>query len=191
MPLDPAPATARWHCEHAWLGPGRVAAGVLIEVEGERIVRVEAGVPPPPAADREVGPGSGAGAGVRVLRGLTLPGFANAHSHAFHRLLRGRTHRAGGDFWRWRELMYQAAATLDPDGYRQLARAVFAEMTLAGWTAVGEFHYLHHQPGGRPYQDPNAMGEALCAAAADAGIRLTLLDTCYLWSGFGRRVPMQ
>ena len=167
----------RWHCERAWLGPGRVAAGVLLRVEGGRIAQVEVGVPPPPGAVR--------------LSGLTLPGFANAHCHAFHRLLRGRTQRAGGDFWRWRELMYQAAAVLDPDGYHQLARAVYAEMVLAGWTVVGEFHYLHHQPGGRPYQDPNAMGKALCAAAADAGIRLTLLDTCYLWSGFGRRVPMQ
>jgi len=180
---------SQWWCEHAWLGPGRVASGVLIQVEGERITRVEAGVPSPPAADGDSGARVPAPAGVRVLLGLTLPGFANAHSHAFHRLLRGRTHRAGGDFWRWRELMYEAAAVLDPDGYHELARAVFAEMVLAGWTAVGEFHYLHHQPGGRPYQDPNAMGAALCAAAADVGIRLTLLDTCYLWSGFGRREP--
>ena len=189
-------APTRWLCEHAWLGPGRVLPWVLLQVEGERISRVEAGVPPP-AADAGTVAVAGAGAGVpepevavaRVLRGLTLPGFGNAHSHAFHRLLRGHTQRAGGDFWHWRELMYQVAAALDPDGYHQLARAAFAEMVLAGWTAVGEFHYLHHQPDGRPYQDPNAMGLALCAAAADVGIRLTLLDTCYLWAGFGRRPP--
>ena len=109
-----------------------------------------------------------------------LPGFANAHSHAFHRALRGRTHEHGGTFWTWRERMYAVAARLDPDSYLALARAAYAEMALAGVTAVGEFHYLHHGPDGRPYADPNAMGHALAQAAADAGIRLTLLDTCYL-----------
>jgi len=81
--------------------------------------------------------------------------------------------------------MYAAAASLDPDSYRALARAVFGEMALAGITGVGEFHYLHHGPGGTPYDDPNAMGHALIEAAAEAGIRITLLDTCYLASGFG------
>ncbi|PBO21058.1 formimidoylglutamate deiminase, partial [Streptomyces albidoflavus] len=90
-----------------------------------------------------------------------------------------------GTFWTWRETMYRFAAALTPDSYHALARAVYAEMALAGITAVGEFHYLHHQPDGRPYDNPNAMGEALIAAAADAGIRLTLLDTAYLSSGFG------
>jgi formiminoglutamate deiminase len=78
--------------------------------------------------------------------------------------------------------MYQAAGRLTPDLYRDLARAVYAEMALAGITAVGEFHYLHHDPGGTPYADPNEMGHALIAGAADAGIRITLLDTCYLSS---------
>lgn len=81
--------------------------------------------------------------------------------------------------------MYAVAARLTPESYYALARAVYAEMALAGITAVGEFHYLHHAPGGTPYADPNAMGEALIAAAADAGIRITLLDTAYLSSGFG------
>lgn len=81
--------------------------------------------------------------------------------------------------------MYAVAARLTPESYHALARAVYAEMALAGITAVGEFHYLHHAPGGTPYADPNAMGEALIAAAADAGIRITLLDTAYLSSGFG------
>jgi formiminoglutamate deiminase len=119
-------------------------------------------------------------AGVTRLAGVTLPGLANAHSHAFHRALRGRTHGAGGDFWTWREHMYAVAARLDPDTYQALARACFAEMALAGVTIVGEFHYLHHGPGGVPYEDPNAMAEALRAAAADAGIGLTLLDALYL-----------
>ncbi len=117
------------------------------------------------------------------LRGVAIPGFANAHSHAFHRALRGRTHGDGGSFWTWRERMYSLAAALEPDSYFTLARATFAEMALAGVTAVGEFHYLHHQPTGRPYDDPNAMGAALSAAAAEAGIRLTLLDVCYLAGG--------
>ncbi|HET6704909.1 formimidoylglutamate deiminase [Amycolatopsis sp.] len=120
-----------------------------------------------------------------ILGGLTLPGFANGHSHAFHRALRGRTHHERGTFWTWRERMYALASRLDPDAYYRLARGVYAEMVLGGYTSVGEFHYLHHAPGGRPYADPNAMGVALRQAAADAGIRLTLLDTCYLAGGIG------
>jgi formiminoglutamate deiminase len=159
-----------WHAELAWLGPERgVVERVLVEVDGERIVAVTEGVDPPAGATR--------------LLGITVPGLANGHSHAFHRALRGRTHRARGDFWSWRELMYRVAAVLDPDGYLALARAVYAEMALAGITAVGEFHYLHHDPAGRPYADPNRMGEALVEAAGQAGVRLTLIDTCYLRAG--------
>jgi formiminoglutamate deiminase len=117
------------------------------------------------------------------LAGIVLPGMANCHSHAFHRALRGRTHDQGGTFWTWRERMYDVARRLDPESYYRLARGVYAEMVLAGYTSVGEFHYVHHQPSGRPYADPNAMAGALAAAAADAGIRLTLLDTCYLAGG--------
>jgi len=112
-----------------------------------------------------------------------LPGLANAHSHAFHRALRGRTHGNGGTFWTWREQMYAVSSRLDPDSYLALARALYAEMALAGITVVGEFHYLHHGPGGVPYANPNVMGHALSQAAADAGIRLTLVDTCYLRGG--------
>jgi formiminoglutamate deiminase len=82
--------------------------------------------------------------------------------------------------------MYAVAERLDPDSYFALARAAYREMAAAGITTVGEFHYLHHQPDGTPYDDPNAMGHALVAAAAEAGIRVALLDTCYLSSGFGR-----
>ena len=159
------PLTA-WHAERAWLGGGRVERDVLVETRADRIVTVQPGQPPPP--------------GARRLPGLVLPGLANAHSHAFHRALRGRTHAGRGDFWSWRERMYQVAQGLQPDTYHALARAAYAEMALAGVTAVGEFHYLHHRPGGGRYADPNAMGDALVAAAKDAGIRLTLLDTCYL-----------
>jgi formiminoglutamate deiminase len=163
-------AVPAWHAELAWLGPERgVAERVLVEVEGDRIAAVTEGVDPPAGSTR--------------LAGITLPGLANGHSHAFHRALRGRTHRAGGDFWSWREQMYRLAAALDPDRYLALATAVYAEMALAGVTAVGEFHYLHHDPAGRPYADPNRMGEALAEAAARAGVRLTLIDTCYLRAG--------
>jgi formiminoglutamate deiminase len=161
-----------WHAELVWLGPARgVAERVLLEVDGDRIAAVTEGVEPP--------------AGARRLPGLTIPGLANAHSHAFHRALRGRTHRGGGDFWTWRERMYELAGQLDPDGYLELARAAYAEMALAGVTAVGEFHYLHHDPAGRPYADPNRMGSALIEAAGQAGVRLTLIDTCYLRAGLG------
>ena len=120
---------------------------------------------------------------VQRLDGLIVPGFANAHSHAFHRALRGRTHDGGGSFWTWREAMYEVAHVLDPDLYHDLARATFAEMAQAGITSVGEFHYLHHRPDGSPYADPNAMATALREAAREAGLRLTLLDTCYLAGG--------
>ena len=159
-----------YHADHAWVN-GRIARDVRITVDGSRFAAVTPDQAP-----------TG-----RRLPGLVLPGFANAHSHAFHRALRGRTHAGGGSFWSWRDLMYEVAGRLDPDGYHALARAVFAEMALAGITAVGEFHYLHHSPDGTPYADPNAMGHALIAAAADAGIRITLLDTLYLTAGVDGR----
>jgi formiminoglutamate deiminase len=161
-----------YHCELAWLGGEHAERDVLVLVDGERITAVEPAVTAPPEA------------AIR-LPGLTIPGLANAHSHAFHRALRGRTHTGPGSFWTWREQMYALAASLDPDSYRLLARAAFAEMALAGISVVGEFHYLHHGPGGVPYDEPNAMGAALIAAAADAGIRITLLDTCYLHGDIG------
>ncbi len=159
-----------WWCQSAWLGDAPVAAVRVSAVDGV-ITAVASGVPAHPGDER--------------LAGLVLPGFANAHSHAFHRALRGRTHRGGGSFWTWREAMYAVAGRLDPDSYLLLARAAYAEMALAGVTAVGEFHYLHHGPDGVPYDDPNAMGEALRQAAGDAGVHLTLLDTCYLAGGLG------
>jgi formiminoglutamate deiminase len=154
-----------YHAEYAWVGEA-VARDVAIEVVDGRFAAVDVDSPQ---------------AGTR-LPGLVVPGFANAHSHAFHRALRGRTQGEGGSFWTWRDRMYEVAAGLDPDGYFALARAVYGEMALAGITAVGEFHYLHHGPDGHPYDDPNVMGEALLAAAGEAGIRITLLDALYLTS---------
>jgi formiminoglutamate deiminase len=162
-------------CEYAWLGAEEATAGVLVGVEGERIVTVRVGVAEAPQ-------------GAVALPGYTLPGLANAHSHAFQRAFRGKTEVGPGTFWTWREEMYAAAARLDPDLYFALARATFGEMALAGVTSVGEFHYVHHAPDGSPYEDPNAMGAAVIAAAREAGIRITLLDTCYLHGGIGQEL---
>jgi formiminoglutamate deiminase len=160
-------------CERAWISGPRAEPGVLLELDGDRIVSVTPGVVSPPD-------------GAERLDGLVIPGLANAHSHAFQRALRGRTHAATGSFWTWREQMYALAATLDPDSVLALARATFAEMALAGVTVVGEFHYVHHGPGGVHYADPNAIGAALLEAAAQAGVRITLIDACYLHGGPGR-----
>ncbi|GAA1776006.1 formimidoylglutamate deiminase [Nocardioides hankookensis] len=160
--------SASYLLERAWVD-GAVRDDVLVEIEDGRFTAVTPG-----------------GVGGTRLAGLTLPGLANCHSHAFHRALRGRTQRERGTFWTWREQMYAVAGRLTPDTYFELARATYREMVAAGMTSVGEFHYLHHQPDGSPYADPNAMGHALIAAAAEAGIRIALLDTCYLSSGFGR-----
>ena len=160
--------------ERAWVD-GRVQDDVLVRIDDGRFTSVTAGARSAPQAGDAVS-----------LPGLTLPGLANCHSHAFHRALRGRTQREQGTFWTWREQMYAVAGRLDPDTYLALARAAYREMAAAGITTVGEFHYLHHQPDGTPYDDPNAMGHALAEAAAEAAIRIALLDTCYLSSGFGR-----
>ena len=162
--------TTYWAAQ-AWLPDGLASDVRLTESDG-RFTAVTAGTAVKP--------------GDHHLPGVVLPGFANTHSHAFHRALRGRTHDRGGTFWTWREQMYALAATLTPDTYLDLARATFAEMVLAGVTAVGEFHYLHHAPRGRPYDDPSTMAEALRTAAHDAGLRLTLLDTAYLAGGISR-----
>ncbi len=173
-----------WHAELAWL-PGRgVCPDVLIEAAGDRFTAV---TPELRASDLS----AELRARLTRLPGLTLPGMANAHSHAFHRALRGITQVGLGTFWTWRDRMYEVAERLDPDSYLALARAVYAEMALAGITCVGEFHYLHHGPDGTPYADPNEMGRALITAAAQAGIRITLLDTCYLSGGLSRRGERQ
>jgi formiminoglutamate deiminase len=177
-------------CELAWLGGERAEPGVLIETDEEWIVKVTPGVASP-GDDEDDAALRGATtaeypAEIHRLPGLTLPGLANAHSHAFQRALRGRTHARTGSFWTWREQMYALAGALDPDTCFALSRATFGEMALAGITCVGEFHYLHHALDGTPYDDPNAMGRAVLAAAADARVRITLLDACYLHGGIDR-----
>ncbi|MBA2954741.1 formimidoylglutamate deiminase [Nocardioides sp. MAH-18] len=149
--------------ERAWVD-GAVHDDVLVEIEGDRFAAVTVG-------------GTVEGTGGTRLAGLTVPGLVNDHSHAFHRALRGRTQRERGTFWTWREQMYAVAERLTPDTYFALARATYREMVAAGYTRVSEFHYLH--------EPEPAMGDALRSAAAEAGIGFTLLDTCYVSSGFG------
>ncbi|MGH1343038.1 MAG: formimidoylglutamate deiminase [Nannocystales bacterium] len=120
---------------------------------------------------------------------LVLPGFVNAHSHAFQRRIRGQTHRrmpGENSFWSWRTAMYEAAGALDPEGLYAITKAAFAEMLRSGITRVGEFHYVHHQPDGTPYDDPNELSWAVVRAARDVGIRLTLLEVFYDRAGAGR-----
>ena len=152
-----------WHAEHAWVG--HAASDVLIEVEDGRIKSVTEDVPAPPGAVE--------------LSGFTFPGLANVHSHAFQESLRGRTEAGGGDFWEWRRMMFDAAQGWDRETYTDYARSVFREMLHAGITAVGEFHYLH--------RFGNELGEALIDAARAEGIRITLLDACYLRGGLDGR----
>ncbi|WP_210604270.1 formimidoylglutamate deiminase [Brevibacterium oceani] len=179
--------STRYWCETAWVD-GAVARGVLLTADDTGTLNaVETGIDAAPS-DAEAVPG------------FVMPGGVNAHSHAFHRMLRGRTHGDGGTFWTWREVMYSVAAKLDPETYETVARAVFAEMLAGGYTSVGEFHYVHHAQDGTPYGSErprgdasegtadgtvdaaraHAMERALARAAASAGIRIRLLDTCYL-----------
>ncbi len=127
------------------------------------------------------------GAITRLPNMLVLPGFVNVHSHVFQRALRGHTHRplsAYDSFWTWRRAMYEEAQRLTPDSLYESALRTYREMLMAGYTTVGEFHYVHHQPSGQPYDNPNAMSEAVLAAAKEAGIRIVLLMTAYAQSGF-------
>ncbi|HKE74955.1 MAG TPA: formimidoylglutamate deiminase [Acidimicrobiales bacterium] len=149
-----------WWAARALLPEG-MADGVVLEAGDDgRLASVRPGVPEPPP-------------GAVALGGIVLPGLVDAHSHAFHRALRGRA--AGGDFWAWRAGMYALVDRLDPDRLAALAAAAFGELLMAGVTTVHEFHYLHR---------PEGMDDAVCEAARRAGIRLVLLDTCYLRAGF-------
>jgi formimidoylglutamate deiminase len=118
------------------------------------------------------------------------PGIANLHSHAFQRAMAGLAERQGDpadSFWTWREAMYRIAARFDPDALHAVAAQLYAEMLEAGYTRVCEFHYLHHAPDGKRYDDPAAMSDALVRAARDTGIRMTLLPVLYMAGGFDAR----
>ena len=157
-------------------GRAHEGAGLLVS-EGGLVMGV---VRPEDAADAAV---------VRMAGKALLPGLANAHSHTFQRLFRGRAEGrvSGGDtFWTWREQMYRAAGFVSPEDVYDVARATFLEMLAAGITVVGEFHYLHNDRDGRPYGDANTMAKAVVRAAESVGIRICLLRSAYLRAGFGR-----
>ena len=133
---------------------------------------------------------------IRLQNKAVLPGLVNAHSHAFQRLIRGRTeHRSRhstDSFWTWRELMYAAANRLGPDDVYTASRMAFVEMTLSGITSVGEFHYIHHSPAGQPYEDPNLLAREVMRAANDVGLRIALLRVAYERAGFQQEAnPLQ
>lgn len=129
--------------------------------------------------------------GERLPGKALAPGFVNDHSHAFQRRLRGAVERVEpscplDDFWTWRERMYALARGLSPDSIREASRRCYEEMLSAGYTSVTEFHYVHHQPDGTPYEDPNALAKAVAVAAEEAGIRLLLLPVAYARGGIPR-----
>ena len=163
---------AQW----AWRGAEHAVANVRITVANGVISAVEDN-----AAKQD---------GDVAVSGVVMPGLVNAHSHAFHRALRGRTHGGTGDFWSWRTPMYEIANRLTPDSYRELATMTFAEMALSGITGVGEFHYIHHNTDGTKYKNPNEMGLAIVQAAQRAGIRLALLDVAYLHAALDKPEPL-
>jgi len=155
-------------------GEFRAGCGLLVGDDG-RLVTV-------------LGPGEETEHPVTDLRGKAiLPGFANAHSHTFQRLIRGRTETrgvGGDDFWSWREPMYRAALSVDADDVYHVARMAFLEMVMAGTTTVGEFHYLHRAEDGRPYDDPNLLAKMAIAAAESVGLRIALLRVAYQRAGY-------
>lgn len=174
--------------ELAWVnGRFQAGVGVLIDEDTGRILKV--------LRNGAAGTSEATARAVPLPRRALLPGFVNAHSHAFQRLIRGRTQwrradqTAGSDFWSWRDAMYAAALTLSAEDVFHVARWCFLEMMRTGITAVGEFHYLHHQPDGRPYPDRNELAHRVIAAAEEVGMRIALLNVCYAAGGIG--VPLE
>jgi len=171
-------------------GTFRRGLGIEIDAASGRIARVD------DARELE-GAARARGDVVETLPGRALvPGFVNAHSHAFQRLIRGRTQwrlasQPEADFWSWREAMYGAALSLSPEDIYHASRFCFLEMLRAGFTSVGEFHYLHRDPAGEAYADPNELALRVITAAEDVGIRIVLLKTCYAAGGIGRPLEPQ
>jgi formimidoylglutamate deiminase len=167
---------SRWLLPDAVLWDAQLLRGAAVEVSSDGVL-LSAGAPPP-GADVERLPGK-----------LLLPGLVDVHSHAFQRTLRGRTQARSpdvevDDFWTWREVMYRAAMTLDPEGVYLASRQCFLEMALAGITSVGEFHYLHHQPDGTPYAEPLELALQVIRAAREVGLRIVLLRAGYTRAGY-------
>jgi formimidoylglutamate deiminase len=178
-PQPRGPMTADLLFADRALLPGGWARDVLFEIDaGGSLAAVR--------------PGAAAGAAPRAA-GPVLPGMPNLHSHAFQRAMAGLAERAGlagtpgeaDSFWTWRQTMYGFVARLTPPQVEAIAAQLYVEMAKAGYTAVGEFHYLHHDPEGRPYADPGEMAERIVAAAETAGLGVTLLPVLYAQGGFG------
>nr|WP_150291514.1 formimidoylglutamate deiminase [Sphingobium estronivorans] len=151
--------------------------GVRITLAGNRIATLTSDTNPQPQDERH---------------GPAFPGLPNVHSHAFQRAMAGLTERAGNtadSFWTWREAMYRFVDRLNPEGLHAIAALAYAEMLEGGFTRVGEFHYLHHDPNGAPYANPAAMAQAIAQAARDSGIGLTLLPVFYAHADFGGAPP--
>lgn len=164
---------------HALLPDGWQRDVVLAWDAAGRFTSIDAGVPAP--------------RGVPCAAGPVLPGMPNLHSHAFQRAMAGLTEYRSDpadSFWSWRTLMYRFAAALNPEDLEAIARQLYIEMLLAGYTSVCEFHYLHHDRHGQPYAERGALAQCLIRAAADTGIGLTLLPVLYQYSGFGSAPPM-
>ena len=164
-----------WLPDYLYTG-GRFVAGLALVCDESGIVT------------RLASPGEVSCELVRFKNRAILPGMVNAHSHAFQRVIRGRTeyrsHVSTDSFWTWREIMYSAAMRLDPEDVYQSSRMAFLEMALGGITTVGEFHYLHNDPHGAPYDDPNQLAKEVIRAARDVGLRIALLRVAYARSGF-------
>ncbi len=168
----------RLFADHALL-PGGFAARVLLSWD-------DAGTLSAVQADADCP------ADVRRASGLVVPGLPNVHSHAFQRAFSGLTeYRASAQdsFWSWRDRMYRFAGAISPDDLEAVATQLYVEMLRAGYTAVCEFHYVHHDPAGQPYADPAEMSLRLVSAARRAGIGLTMLPVLYQTSGFGAKPP--
>lgn len=167
---------------HLWFStallPGGWSASVRLTLSDGLIARVETGVEPDAGDERHE---------------VAIPGLPNLHSHAFQRVMAGLTEHGGGatvdDFWTWRDVMYRSADRLGPDDVEAVAALAFAEMLETGFTRVGEFHYLHHDPAGRHYADPAELATRIIAAAASTGIGLTLLPAFYAHADFGGLPP--
>ena len=153
------------------------ARNVRLSVQGGRVIGVE----------RDRAPVAG-----DARHGIALPGLPNLHSHAFQRGMAGLAERRGpsdDSFWTWREIMYRFVDRIGPEALKAMAALAYVEMLETGFTRVGEFHYVHHSPDGRPYDNPAEMATALAAAADETGIGLTLLPVFYAHSGFGGTPP--
>jgi len=163
-------ATTTWSPDLLYVN-GRFESGCSIVCESGKILKI-----------------SNNDQGIRLKNRALLPGLVNAHSHAFQRIIRGRTehrsHHTTDSFWTWREEMYAAANRLSPEEIYTASRLAFLEMALTGITSVGEFHYIHHAPDGSTYDDPNLLAREVIRAAHDVGVRIALLRVAYARAGF-------